>query len=87
LLVDESKDFGIDSGLNSRQLIKRIDYDVALLDQAKRDLADDGRRLGGALRVVSLPPRSAKRRALSRSMSALSASRTRFDFSISPVRA
>src|SRR5580700_1329691 len=39
--------------------------------------AEAGRRLGGALRRGSAPPSRASRRALSRSMSALSASRTR----------
>ena len=54
---------------------RRIDQDHAPAD----------RRLGGALRSGSVPPRRAKRRALSRSISALSASRIRLDFSLSPV--
>ena len=44
-------------------------------------------RRGGAARSASLPPSRAKRRALSRSMRALSASRTRTDFSFNPVKA
>src|SRR5271157_1734781 len=52
-----------------------------------QDHAPAGRRLGGALRSGSLAPNRASRRALSRSMSALSASRTRLDFSFRPVRA
>src|SRR3982074_3452536 len=55
----------------------RIDQDHVELD----------RRRGGALRQRSLPPRRANRRALSRSMRALSASRTRLDFSFKPVKA
>jgi hypothetical protein len=45
------------------------------------------RRRGGASRAGSLPPKRANRRALSRSIRALSASRTRRDFSSSPVKA
>src|SRR6478736_6236119 len=54
------------------------------IDQDQADLA---RRRGGAFRSGSLPPRRASLRALSRSMSALSASRTRLDFSFKPVKA
>jgi len=46
-----------------------------------------GRRRGGATRSGSLPPRSIRRRAASRSISALSASRTSADFSLRPVNA
>ena len=46
-----------------------------------------GRRRGGAFSLGSVPARRANRRALSRSMSALSASRTRLDFSFTPVNA
>src|SRR5271165_656789 len=46
------------------------------------DRAD--RRLGGAMRLGSLPPRRASRRALSRSIRAFSASRMRLDFSSRP---
>jgi hypothetical protein len=46
-----------------------------------------GRRRGGAFSLGWVPPRRANRRALSRSMSALSASRTRLDFSLTPVNA
>ena len=56
---------------------RRIGQDHAALD----------RRRGGGVRPGWLPPRRAKRRALSRSMSALSASRTRLDFSFKPVSA
>src|ERR1700680_1520556 len=45
------------------------------------------RRRGAAARSGSLPPSRARRRALSRSISALSASRTRADFSRRPVYA
>ena len=45
------------------------------------------RRRGGATRSGSLPPNRANRRALSRSIRALSASRTKADFSRSPVKA
>ena len=44
-----------------------------------QDHADVGRRRGGAFRRGSLPPSRASRRALSRSIRALSASRTRLD--------
>src|SRR5262249_15874375 len=46
-----------------------------------------GRWRRGAFSFGWLPPRSASLRALSRSISALSASRTRDDFSLSPVKA
>src|SRR5216683_3079173 len=46
-----------------------------------------GRRRGGTFNLDSVPPRRANRRALSRSISALSASRTRLDFSLTPVKA
>jgi hypothetical protein len=46
-----------------------------------------GRRRGDALRLRSLPPSRASRRALSRSIKALSASRTGRDFSFRPVKA
>jgi hypothetical protein len=52
-----------------------------------QDHADLGRLRRGGLRFGSLPPRRASRRALSRSISALSASRTRADFSRRPVKA
>jgi hypothetical protein len=45
------------------------------------------RRRGGAVRWGSLPPSFASRRALSRSINALSASRTNADFSLRPVNA
>jgi hypothetical protein len=45
------------------------------------------RRLEGMLRLGSLPPKRASRRALSLSIKALSASRTNADFSRSPVKA
>jgi hypothetical protein len=46
-----------------------------------------GRRRGGAFNPRSLPPSLANRRALSRSIRALSASLTRPDFSVKPVSA
>lgn len=52
-----------------------------------QDHLEPGRRRGGAPRPGSLPPRRANRRALSRSIRALSASRTRLDFSFTPVKA
>ena len=61
-----------------------------MLDPDRRidqDHIEPDRRRGGAFRPDSLPPRRANRRALSRSMSALSASRTRLDFSFKPVKA
>src|SRR5260370_24871415 len=62
---------------------KMVDPD-GRIDQ---DHAEADRRRGGASRPGSLPPRRASRRALSRSMRALSASRTRLDFSLRPVKA
>src|SRR5262249_54597333 len=50
-----------------------------------QDHAGDGRRRRGAFRLGSVPPRRASRRALSRSINALSASRTKLDFSFSSV--
>jgi len=47
-----------------------------------QDHAGRDRRRGGAFSAPSLPPSRAKRRALSRSISALSASRTKLDFSV-----
>ena len=52
-----------------------------------QDHARAGRRRGGASKAGSLPPKRANRRALSRSIRALSASRTRPDFSFNPVKA
>src|SRR5258708_7396424 len=52
-----------------------------------QDHVELDRRRGGAFRPGSLPPRRANRRALSRSMRALSASRTKLDFSFKPVKA
>jgi hypothetical protein len=46
-----------------------------------------GRRRRGVFNLGSVPPSRANRRALSRSISALSASRTRLDFSFTPVKA
>jgi hypothetical protein len=46
-----------------------------------------GRRRGVTFNLASVPPSRANRRALSRSISALSASRTRLDFSFTPVKA
>jgi len=51
-----------------------------------QDHAGRDRRRGGAFSAPSLPPSRAKRRALSRSISALSASRTKLDFSVKPVK-
>jgi hypothetical protein len=45
------------------------------------------RRRGGAFKPGWLPPKRANLRALSRSMRALSASRTKLDFSFKPVKA
>jgi hypothetical protein len=52
-----------------------------------QDHAEPGRRRGIGFKSGSVPPRSANRRALSRSISALSASRTSADFSLIPVYA
>ena len=52
-----------------------------------QDHAGVARRRGGASRPGSLAPSRASRRALSRSMSAFNASRTRLDFSRRPVKA
>jgi hypothetical protein len=46
-----------------------------------------GRRRRGVVRLGSLPPKRANRRAPSRSIKALSASRTKADFSFKPVNA
>jgi hypothetical protein len=46
-----------------------------------------GRRRGDAFSLGSLPPSLASRRALSRSIKAISASRTKRDFSFKPVKA
>ena len=51
------------------------------------DQAGSGRRRGAFARSGSLPPMRASRRALSRSINALSASRMRADFSLRPVKA
>ena len=56
---------------------RRIDQDHLLV----------GRRRGIGRKAFSLPPNFASRRALSRSISALSASRTSADFSLTPVNA
>jgi hypothetical protein len=50
-----------------------------------QDHAGFERRLLGVLSAGSVPPKRARRRALSRSIKALSASRTMADFSRSPV--
>src|ERR1700731_4685946 len=52
-----------------------------------KDHRAGGRRRGGAFACLSLPPRRASRRALSRSMRAFRPSRTRPDFSFRPVNA
>jgi hypothetical protein len=46
-----------------------------------------GRRRGGGFASRSLPPKRARRRALSRSINAFRASRIRLDFSFRPVKA
>jgi hypothetical protein len=46
-----------------------------------------GRRRAGACSPGSLPPKRASRRALSRSIKAFNASRTKLDFSVNPVNA
>src|SRR5262245_1047582 len=62
----------------------QVVYPDRSIDQ---DHAGRGRRRGGRLSAGSCPPRRAKRRALSRSIKAFSASRTRADFSSKPVNA
>src|SRR5258706_6537309 len=52
-----------------------------------QDHAGSARRRGAAVAFGSVPPSKASRRALSRSISALSASRTSEDFSVRPVKA
>lgn len=51
-----------------------------------QDHVDSGRRRGATSKLASLPPKRANRRALSRSINALSASRTKADFSLRPVK-
>jgi hypothetical protein len=76
--------FGIQEG--GKRLIAgaQMVYPNRRIDQNHAGL---GRRRGGRRNLSSLPPSFASRRALSRSISALSASRTRRDFSVNPVSA
>jgi hypothetical protein len=70
------------------QPAKRIVAGAQMVDPdggIDQDQRERGRRRGIDFRFGSLPPRRAKRRALSRSINALSASRTRADFSRTPV--
>jgi hypothetical protein len=76
------------SGL--KQLLKRrvaLAQVVAPYRRIDVDQADLDRRRRGATNLRSPPPKRAKRRALSRSINALSASRTSADFSVTPVKA
>jgi hypothetical protein len=70
------------------QLTERIGPSAQMIDPDRgvdQDHLGFGRRRGIGFRPASLPPRRASRRALSRSISALSASRTKADFSRNPV--
>ncbi len=86
-------DFTNDEGMSQHcSLIEQGREDVIALTQmihpdrsVDQDHAGCGRRRGGTVSFGSLPPNRANRRALSRSIRALSASRTRADFSVRPV--
>jgi hypothetical protein len=70
------------------QLSERIVAGTQMIDPNRgvdQDHLGFGRRCGIGFISASLPPRRASRRALSRSISALSASRTTADFSRNPV--
>jgi hypothetical protein len=86
---DLADDKWMDQNLASaEQLSQRLVARSQVIDPDRRiDQSHNAfvRRRRGALRSGSLPPRTAMRRALSRSINALSASRTRTDFSLSPV--
>jgi len=87
--IAESRDKAMPENLPAvEQLPERMIRGPQMVDPDRginQDHSRASRRRGAAARSGWLPPNRASRRALSRSINALSASRTRMDFSRSPV--